>query len=364
MSRTVQAGSIPESITFISSGSTKVSGFDPLSRWWETNPDTQLEVVPAYISDSTNAKTLETGRTWATRRWEYVDGKRKTKDKVDEVTMPNTPFKGPRVVNLETRGEGGLVWKIMLPTSHNNYYIDMRKDVITDTMLTDGVKDGVLQGSYVFGRHGSKMTLVRVGSSLHRALTLTTERKATKVLSAKDLVPGTLYRTKGGKTKCYVGRCDTVEFQETGRDGEPYRESYNWNNGPKQIVRTDHTNHFLWVEIPDYQLKTPAEVLKSGYYIELTKSHNMIEEVGELKAANSVAKIRKIVTAIFDKGVARIQQGKEYHDTSMSEFIYHRTDAEKSAAIRGQALYQSKQLNIVEAGTPRDINRIFLTLTL
>jgi hypothetical protein len=119
---------------------------------------------------------------------------------------------GVRVVGLERRLEGGRAYKAVLP--FGDFYVDLREDVLLDTLLTVGVEPGgVLNGEYVFGKVRSQMKLVRVGSDLHEVLYESMRRAEMKPIGKDDITYGGVYETKSGTKYLCCGMVSTVEYK-------------------------------------------------------------------------------------------------------------------------------------------------------
>jgi len=145
-----QIGYIPEEIVYISGKNTKLEDiWDDI----ESKKRSDREVTPAFVSDANNPKTIATGVTWA----EGGTYPRKVANPKKE-TFKNVPTEGFMIVGLERRSEGGRAYKVVTPTG---YYVDLREDVLLDTMLEVGIgKGGMLNGSFVWAKFGSQMKLI------------------------------------------------------------------------------------------------------------------------------------------------------------------------------------------------------------
>ncbi len=69
-----------------------------------------VQIIPAFISDATNKKTLETGRAWA-KGYHHGNNFNGT----EHVGRENKGVAGYRILDLEVRSEGGRAYKVVSP---------------------------------------------------------------------------------------------------------------------------------------------------------------------------------------------------------------------------------------------------------
>lgn len=149
-------GNIPKKITYIYSGPITVS-IGSIGYRTELKQQ-KIKVIPAFVSDSSNEKkTIQTGVKWITLRNE--------KYQLKEVF--NTPLKSIRICELEFRGNGGRAYKVIA----DDFYVDLREDVLMDSMLNVGIKaGGIIEGDFVWAKVGSQMKLIRKDSEVYKSL--------------------------------------------------------------------------------------------------------------------------------------------------------------------------------------------------
>lgn len=287
-------GNIPQKVTYISSGQISVQA------QWDDIEDLNTKgtmVTPAFVSDASNETTLETGRTWAQNRlpWDYKSNKQIGHD-INEVTFENTPRSGYKIVNLEIRSEGGRAYKIISP---DGYYFDLREDVLLDTMLKCGIKEGgELVGEFLWAKVGSQMKLIRHGSLLHDRLVEATERGSAKKIGVSNLQVGGVYRSKGTKQGIFCGFVDTISIELVTK-----ARKLRWNELP-ELKKVHYVNRAqLWVEVPEYNKKSYQEFFsnfvkeKKYFYIEVKKSSSVVELVDTIQLPANVVKIcREMIT--------------------------------------------------------------------
>ncbi len=149
------SGCIPEEIAIITGESRKVQVGCP----WDmggtfsydedddevkkdvNDDDVFVDVLPAFISDAASPKSIATGKAWA-GRGNYMSTAPIT---VKVETKKNIPIKDVRICSLESRGQGGTVYKVIA----DGFFVDCREDVIIDAILQEGVqKGGILNASF------------------------------------------------------------------------------------------------------------------------------------------------------------------------------------------------------------------------
>lgn len=201
----IKSGHIPAEVIYVPCPSRTITiDWDDVER--EDGDDVHKEeVFPVYVSDSSNSKTLATGRAWAKQNATTWNGKKQvTRELPPEVTRKNEPFTGVHVVGLDVRMNGGRAWKCVI--DEGKYYVDLREDNLLDVMRTEGIsKGGYLNGEFIWARIGTEMKLIRVGSEIHTAVLAANDRRNMKAVGKKELTPGHLYQQKNGDVLWYVG---------------------------------------------------------------------------------------------------------------------------------------------------------------
>lgn len=249
-------GNIPQNITFIFSNKEKVG---------------DIEVTPAYVSDSENEKTLQSGNDWA--RGRYYQKKKE----VQTFTKPNSPFIDLRILDLVIRSEGGRAYKVVTP---HGFYVDFREKELMDVIENVGIRaGGYLNGEFVFARVGSQMKPIRVGSEVYNELAKSTKLKTAP--NIKDFTVGHLYKQRNGKSKIFLGRVNTVVINWVweGQFGYSYFDNIHLGRAKIQSVKLLR-NAYLWFEKPDRMTDIADNMIKSLYYYDITKSNEMKEDLG------------------------------------------------------------------------------------
>jgi hypothetical protein len=286
----VAVGSIPEKITYVFAEQVEVAvGCEWDISWYENDdgPKTvKQKVTPAFPVDSTDTKTMARAISWATSDgWDYDTKQRKVK-KHDSKELENKPLKEVKVLSLEQRGQGGRAYKALI----ENFYVDLREDVLMDTLLQAGVEPGgILKGEYVWAKMGSQMKLVRVGSELHRLIVEFDSKKNVKPVGKKDLEIGGVYQDRKKNKAIFVGYVNTVVFKSLSdkpsyqRRGEKVTFEYKQNPIKKAM---------LFYDVYDFEKmeKNIKDMKKSerDYSYKIKKSHTYIEKVDQVKIPDDI----------------------------------------------------------------------------
>jgi hypothetical protein len=287
-----KTGYIPKEIIIVSSGSR------PVLRVWEHKEDEEVEeATPGFPVDANNKKRIDTARMWARNRGRRYGRSRDTEVEIKEEKYDNSPMT-LRVVNIEYRSRGGLVFKVV---DQRGYLFDLREDVLLDAVINPGVEPGgQLGGGYVWGVLGSQTRLVRYGSDLYDDLVESGKLRDLKKISLKALKPNTFYETRRGEIGLFVGFITSIG-------------NYGWSGSSSRIKKA-----MLWLIIrPQYSKDEGTESqlieafisnsLKSEWTVkaEIKKSHNFVKEVGPLEGfppgSGMIRAVRDIYrTRLFD----------------------------------------------------------------
>lgn len=199
----MKIGKIPKKLKFYCRGETKIR-----FRWsdveFEDPAAADVSAVPVFITDTENPNTQKTAISWASRahwNWDSVTGQRvDVSQPYTVIECDNLPVKSVRIIGLDIRGNGGRAYQALVD---EKYLVDMREDVMLDTMLNVGMGvNATLPGEYIFAQIGGEMKLIRVGSKLHELMIQTTEFGEKKPIT--KLIPGRIYASKT-KTVLYLG---------------------------------------------------------------------------------------------------------------------------------------------------------------
>ena len=270
-------GYLPDRITYVCAKKEKSEIWDDEGE----NVIATFKVCPTF--------PIETGRKLDTAiEWASDKGYTPVCD-----DLPNEPISNVQIMGLEERGNGGRAYKVTL---NDNYYVDMREDTILEAIFDGGIlPGGKLTGEYVWGKFGSHLKLVKVGTVTHKEL-----MKGTNTLNAVDIPSacikiGGLYKRKSGNLCLYIGSFYTYDLNyETHQCGRneinrahsltkkkvhvffDVNENYykkNYNGTIKDVLNAKPEGHIY--------MKDKHEGRISDYEISLYKSMpKFIEEVG------------------------------------------------------------------------------------
>ena len=197
-------GTIPKQITYVSGPQTLMEidlGTD------ETIDKLEKQLVsPTFVS--TTETTLLTARKWIQHKRvrEYNPETREyyyDYSPVLEQTVDNKPIDNLRIIGLERRGNGGRAYKVLID---DLYLVDLREDVLMDTMNQHGIDPGrKLKGRYIWAKIGSQTKLIMVDGEVEKELQKTTEiKEQQREIESKDFVIGGIYKMKS-KVMIFIG---------------------------------------------------------------------------------------------------------------------------------------------------------------
>jgi hypothetical protein len=217
----MKAGKIPQRVKLYCRPETTIS----YDRWSDVGfKDTLAEdvkAIPTFVVDASNPKTQETAQYWVNshkRVWcpteeKYIDNT----TIMPIVVRDNTPVDSVRIIGLSVRGNGGRAYQALVD---EKYLVDMREDVMLDSMLHVGIDvNGIMRGQYIFAQVNSEMKLIRMDSKLHELMVQSTAFSNAKAVS--QLVPGHIYESKTKKV-LYLGELWHVGY-------EVDRTKHGWN---------------------------------------------------------------------------------------------------------------------------------------
>lgn len=248
-----QIGNIPERIVYIDRAPSEYT------REFEDGTKIGEPIIASssFPSDASNAKTIKTGISWASTE-SYYGGSKKVEVSEEEAAkstdrygifyddgkwwkweherltkakrhipkqeeVPNEPFTGARILSLEHRSQGGRAYKVYV----QGRVFDLREDVLLDIMLNSKIDNGLIACSLIWGKFGSQMKLIRVGSELHKQLEdsmqLSSEMKV-----PSELVYGGVYANKKD-TFIYLGQHKYVSY--IAKEDEKHNR-YSYSNTP------------------------------------------------------------------------------------------------------------------------------------
>lgn len=350
----VAVGSIPDKITYVFSDQREVAiGCEWDISWYESDDGTKTvkqKVTPSFPVDSSDTKMMDRAISWAVQGgYDYQTNKPITKPHTT-IEIENKPITNVKVLSLEHRGQGGRAYKALI----DNFYVDLREDVLMDTLLQVGVKPGgVLQGEYVWAKMNSQMKLVRVGSELHRLIVEFESKKDIKPVGKKDLEIGGIYQDRKKNKVIFLGYVNTVKYEV---DGNPSAvKDPNFKFHTKSIKKAMIFYSIYTHEKLDNQIEKMLKI-ENSYSFNIKKSHTYIEKVDQLDLPEGlIAKLR-------DKAIAEIKQDiLEFTGYKPPKRNYAKIDA---GTLVSNIVYKSEHLNLYEYGKkevePFDVKKLLI----
>lgn len=339
MSAKVAIGSIPEKICYVFSREEEVYiGCAWDVDWFDQSKNKKVQVLPAFPIEDGDEKAQLRAIQWAEKA--YYNQPVKEKAQIDVVE--NKPIHGVRVCSVEHRGQGGRAYKAII----NKYYVDLREDVLMDTILQSGIAaGGVLLGEYIWAKVSGQMKLVRMGSELHRLIAEFDSKKDIKPIGKDELEIGGVYQTRKKEKSIFLGYVNTIIFSIKGdEDSDRYSDtviSFDLNH--KTIKKA-----MLFYEVNDFDsLEKNVKDIKlvdSQYRFKIKKSHNFIEKADQVEVPEN------IVSFLRTRAQKQVKEYiLEYTGHKEPEHFDNRFD---SWGLRNQIIYESDHLNLSEYGAP------------
>lgn len=336
----VAVGSFPKKICYTYSGEIEAPvGCAWDISWYDADDDEDApktvkeKVTPAFPSDSEDAKSLATAKQWAERTY-YGQSKRTSQTTI----IDNVPIKNVKVFSLEERGNGGRAYKVLI----DKFFVDLREDVLMDTMLKAGIKSGgILQGEFVWAKMGAQMKLVRIGSELHRLIAEFESKKDIKPVGKKDLEVGGVYQDRKKNKVVFVGYVNTTVYKKEDKRSKWERE----RAGVKAdfvFKKSVKKKAMLFYDI--YAHEKIAESIKKmtgedrNYCYKIKTSHNFIEKIDQVDLKED------IVEKLRNKARTEIKNlVLEYTGHKAPKPNYQRIDA---YSLEETIEYRSDRLNL------------------
>lgn len=263
---------IPEKITYVCSKAEKFEFYDEESQ----------DVISSYKANPTwpveGGKSLEKAINWAGG------------EKATVVEVENKPFGNVRVVDLESRGNGGRAYKVIVD---EKFYVDLREDVLLSVILKNGIQSGgVLNADFVWYKNANHLKLINTDSAYYKTLVKNTKEglhKAEKLKPA-DIIPGGIYRIKNGDMFLYLGEFHKYEYKY-------YDANTYFQKGYQGMAFVKGKMH-LALKLISWKYKTKKNVEDLSfeelinadlYYINKTKGKpSYIQKIGQVEMNNQL----------------------------------------------------------------------------
>lgn len=345
----VAVGSIPEKITYVYSTDSEVPvGCAWDISWYDTDDDggpktVKQKVTPSFPVDSKDEKSMKRAKEWAEQQY-YQQPKRTAQ----YTEVDNKPITNIRLLSLEERGNGGRAYKALID---EKYYVDLREDVMMDSILKVGVDpNGVLKGEYVWAKLGSQMKIVRVGSELHRLVVEFDSKKDIKPVGKGDLEIGGIYQDRKKNKAIFVGYVNTVVYSNPNKDVDRWEAKRKGQKATFEYKKSTKKKAMLFYELAGYQkMEESIKEMKkdSVYYYKIRTSHTYIEKVDQVKIPDDIVEYLRNKARRETK-----DQVLEYVGKKAPKQNYTRID---DWHLEETVAYNSDHLNLYPYGT--DVNQ-------
>lgn len=147
--------------------------------------------VPAYVSDSTNKKTMDRARGTAERRRVFLTDV----PMVNTIEYENMPFSNPILQEVNHyQFNKGKSWGLII---YDDFCVSMYEEELSWVIQNKGIrKGGVLNGEFVFAMINGQMRIVPVGSDNYNKLNKITQNKHMENIKQKDIILNHIYESR------------------------------------------------------------------------------------------------------------------------------------------------------------------------
>ncbi len=320
----------------------------------------ELDVIPAFIVDAYNTKTLNTAIQWAGGE-----------NECNIFELDNTPIKNVTITGLDYRGNGGRAYKVIftIPNIIENAYVDLREDTLVETMFSVGINAGaVLNGEYIWScDNGSR--LLRIDSEKYNNLIKNNKQleKPSETIQ-KITEPGTLYKTKNGSVRIYFGFVrhysdhnsqivEIVEFNKSYYETNTYLKTNNIFFKQEIIFssKTINESNFLDGEIKSIS-KTKkfheGTILKILNKSEIKQIFEKINSFEEEKLINLLSGIKNLNNEYYNHNFSLMLPFAYplFNDDGLKEFYYYNANSDRKTIKLSKNLIELfSKFNIKEA---------------
>jgi hypothetical protein len=234
----MKKGRIPERMIAYLKPEKESLGEGKISNWWSFAPDlretpkfSRFQARAAFVVPSDSDAFKETASNWAS---ETQCGKPKA---FDTHGFENESFSDLRWVGIDSRSEGGVVFKVLTP---QGWLVDLREDVVIECLMEGAIENkngpqGIgtyFTAEFIWVVMGSQTRLVRVGSEVYEDIMESVILRGMGPIPEKDLEVGGIYlksngqevaildigKVKGRKFLCIYRSGSAVTFKDQIRD--------------------------------------------------------------------------------------------------------------------------------------------------
>ena len=255
----------------------------------------ETEVTKVFVTDKESKSQQKTAATWAKKyNHEYCKETQTWKElnkKVETLDIKNKPFSGLQILDIEYRASGGRAYKCR---TSEGWYIDVREEVILDTMIHEGIhKGGHMKGQFIWVINGMQIKVIRVGSSTYKKALEDSKWKKPEKIKISELEYGGVYQTLSGNIGIYLGK-EIHEQQTTGKIATYHKFATCFGNSSYSKEQWIMNQRELWQryheQMRHFQNKTgPYAVNIFGSYstptppfrlpFEFVKSHSYVRKL-------------------------------------------------------------------------------------
>lgn len=257
----------------------------------------KIKVLPAFPVDSFADQSAHyVAEKWASARSDPSRNK---------VIVPNDPITSVRILRIEERGNGGRAYKVLLD---DKYLVDLREDVVIDTMLKEGIAPGgIINNKLIWVKHNTQMRLVIVDSILHKMIQEYESKSSLKPIKGA-LVPGKIYQDKKKNRSLFIGYINSVVYHNDDKKNIQFRMNtgHPANQPTFNYETTKLGKSLLFLSLYEHQ-NYKVDFTRTSF--ENKKSHTFIEEVGEHPVPDDVlVKIRRDAVGHIKKLLVEVSQ--------------------------------------------------------
>lgn len=210
----MKIGRIPERVVaYLQQEKTGV-GDGTSSSWWSFPPDrretpgfSMYKARPAFVVPADSEAFKESAAKWASGT--QYGGKARA---FDTHGFDNEPFTNLRWVGLDSRSEGGVVYKVV---TEQGWLVDLRDDVVMECLFEGAIHQlktppqgpgTYFTAQFVWVVMGSQSRIVRVGSKTHQEIVESEVRKELADIKPEDLEVGGVYQNRQGKEAVLIAK--------------------------------------------------------------------------------------------------------------------------------------------------------------
>jgi|SRR5579859_6579501 len=301
-------GTIPKKVSYVYSDDRQII--------IKSSTKKQISVMPAYLADPTDQKTMNKAINLASNSY-GSSGLRNKPHFIDEVD--NNPIDKIKVVSSYIKAESGIYYKVLA----GKFYVDLREEILLDTILEKGIRrGGILNGQYIWAKVHSKLKLIRIGSEMYNLIIDYDAKRNFKPIKKESLEIGAIYKDRRNNIAIFLGLVNSTSL----RKNFPI-------SGSKSRFRHDPINKaFLFYHISDFgkfkklSKNSKNKLIKNSNssMFSIKKSYTYIEKIDNMELHNNIidhlrlSSIQEIKNCILNNCSSNRQMYLDYHLESLS----------------------------------------------